>query len=70
VISGTNQQGFEYYSKTVVFTDHNRGYGSDVARFINYDFVYPASQRAIYDPAAVKIAREFVPNLPGSYERD
>ena len=65
VISGTNSLGFEYYSKTVVFTDQ----GSGSQRYINYDFVYPASQRAIYDAAAAKIARKFVPNLPGRYER-
>jgi len=67
VISGTNYLGFEYYSKTVVFTDHSFGLSNE--RYIHYDFVYPASQRAIYDAAAAKIARKFVPNLPGWYER-
>jgi hypothetical protein len=65
VLSGTNSLGFEYYSKMVVFTDP----GSGSQRYIYYDFVYPASQRATYDAAAAKIAREFVPNLPGQYER-
>jgi hypothetical protein len=65
VISGTNSLGFEYYSKMVVF--HDPGSGSQ--RYIYYDFVYPASQRATYDAAATKIARKFVPNLPGQYER-
>jgi hypothetical protein len=65
VISGTNALGFEYYSKTVVFKDQ----GSGSQRYIHYDFVYPASQRATYDAAATKIARKFVPNLPGLYER-
>lgn len=65
VLSGTNAQGFEYYSKTVVFTDP----GSGSQRYIHYDFVYPASQRATYDPAATEIARKFMPNLPGQYER-
>jgi hypothetical protein len=65
VLSGTNALGFEYYSKTVVF--HDPGSGSQ--RYIHYDFVYPASQRATFDAAAAKIARKFVPNLPGQYER-
>jgi hypothetical protein len=65
VISGTNAQSFEYYSRTVVFTDP----GSGAQRSIHYDFVYPASQRATYDAAATNIARKFVPDLPGQYER-
>ena len=65
VLSGTNALGFEYYSKTVVFLDLCSG----SQRYIYYDFVYPASQRATYDAAAAKIARKFVPNLPGQYER-
>jgi hypothetical protein len=47
VDSGTNSLGFEFYSKRVVFTDERTG----TPRYINFDFVYPASQRHIYDSA-------------------
>ncbi|MBV8212227.1 MAG: hypothetical protein JOZ08_03260 [Verrucomicrobia bacterium] len=66
VVSGTNSLGFEFYSKRVVFTDESTG----VQRYITFDFVYPASQRKVYDPAVTKIAGEFVPDLPGKYDRD
>ena len=66
VVSGTNSLGFEFYSKRVVFTDE----GTGVQRYIIFDFVYPESQRKVYDPAVTKIAREFIPDLPGKYDRD
>jgi hypothetical protein len=66
VVSGTNSLGFEFYSKRVVFTDEATG----MPRYITFDFVYPASQRKMYDPAVTKIAREFVPDIPGKYDRD
>jgi hypothetical protein len=66
VISGTNSLGFEFYSKWVVFRDGDTG----MRRYVTFDFVYPSSQRRIYDPAVAKIAREFVPDMPGHYDRD
>lgn len=66
VISGTNSLGFEFYSKWVVFKDGDTG----MRRYVTFDFVYPSSQRRIYDPAVAKIAREFVPDMPGHYDRD
>jgi hypothetical protein len=66
VISGTNTLGFEFYSKWFVFTDE----ATKTPRYITFDFAYPASQRASYDPAVMKIAREFVPDMKGEYPRD
>jgi len=66
VVSGTNSLGFEFYSKRVVFTDETTGR----PRYITFDFVYPASRRKMYDTAVSKIAREFVPDMPGKYDRD
>ena len=66
VVSGVNSLGFEFYTKYVVFGDRNAG----AARYITFTFAYPTSQRNIYDPAVTKINREFIPALPGNYDRE
>jgi hypothetical protein len=66
VVSGSNSLGFEFYAKFIVFGDLNRG----EARYITFTFAYPTSQRAIYDAAVTKMAREFVPDMPGDYDRE
>jgi len=58
VVSGTNAKGFEFYEKFFLFDEW----------WINFDFVYPSAQRATYDPMVAKIAKYFVPNLPGEHE--
>jgi hypothetical protein len=63
VISGTNSKGFEFYKKFFVFPSID-----NPDWWITFDFVYPVSQRTMYDPMATKIAGEFVPNLPGKYD--
>jgi hypothetical protein len=59
VISGTNSLGFEFYTKRCVFG--NKGN----PRYVDFDFVYPTSQRSVYDAVVIKIAHEFIPDLPG-----
>lgn len=66
VVSGTNSLGFEFYTKWVSFGDRN----TNQARYVTFTFVYPSSQRNVYDPAVSKMAREFVPNMPGDYDRE
>ena len=66
VVSGTNSLGFEFYTKLVMLEDIKRG----EARYVTFTFAYPRSQRAIYGAALTKMAREFVPDLPGEYDRD
>ena len=66
VVSGTNSLGFEFYTKLVVFGDVKK----DEARYVTFTFAYPTSQRAIYDSAVTKMAREFVPDLPGDCDRE
>jgi hypothetical protein len=66
VVSGTNSLGFEFYTKLVVFGDVKTG----ETRYIYFTFAYPTSQRAIYDAAVTKMSHEFVPALPGDYDRE
>jgi hypothetical protein len=66
VVSGTNSLGFEYYTKLVVFGDRATGQ----ARYVEFTFAYPTSQRRIYDRAVTKMSREFVPDMPGDYDRE
>jgi hypothetical protein len=66
VVSGTNSLGFEYYTKLVVFGDEATGQ----ARYVEFTFAYPTSQRSIYDRAVTKMSREFVPDMPGNFDRE
>lgn len=66
VVSGTNSLGFEYYTKCVVFGDEATGQ----ARYVEFTFAYPTSQRSVYDRAVTKMSREFVPDMPGDYDRE
>ena len=66
VVSGTNSLGFEYYTKLVIFGDEATGQ----SRYVEFTFAYPTSQRAIYDRAVTKMSREFVPDMPGNYDRE
>ncbi|BCX48684.1 conserved hypothetical protein [Haloferula helveola] len=58
VISGSDA-GREYYRK--VFT---RG-----GNWVRFDILYPSSKRSLYDPVVERIERDFVPFLPGDYDR-
>jgi hypothetical protein len=58
VVSGTNSQGFEFYEKFFMFDDF----------YVSFDFVYPSSKKAIYDPMVAKIAHDFIPNLSGVWD--
>jgi hypothetical protein len=64
VISGVNTKGFEFYEKFYKFSDSD---GS--SWYIYFDFVYPHSEHAKYDPMVATIAKGFNPRLPGhNYE--
>ena len=64
VISGVNTKGFEFYEKFYRFSDPDGG-----SWYIYFDFVYPHSEHAKYDPMVATIAKGFNPRLPGhNYE--
>jgi hypothetical protein len=66
VVSGTNSLGFEYYTRLIVLGDRATGQ----SRYVEFTFAYPTSQRSIYDRAVTKMSREFVPDMPGDYDRE
>jgi hypothetical protein len=58
VVSGTNDSGFEFYTKFWRYEDH----------FVEFTFVYPSSKLKVYEPILLKFLRNFVPNLPGEWD--
>lgn len=57
VVSGTTLRGFEFYEK--VFSRVPLGEGENY--FVVFDFSYPSSERATYDPICEKLIRNFIP---------
>jgi hypothetical protein len=58
VVSGTNSQGFEFYTKFWRYEDH----------LVEFTFVYPSLKQKVYQPILLKFLRNFVPNLPGEWD--
>jgi hypothetical protein len=58
VVSGTNDSGFEFYTKFWRYEDHT----------VEFTFVYPSLKQKVYEPILLKFLRNFVPNLPGEWD--
>lgn len=58
VVSGS-RAGREYYRK--VFAEGGN--------WVRFDIIYPAAKRGYYDQVVERIARDFVPFVPGDYDR-
>jgi hypothetical protein len=71
VISGTNNQGFEFYKKFYTLPKVNlaTNYGGYVPKYwVAVDFVYPYDQRKIYDPMVPTIAKGFDPGSETNFD--
>ena len=61
VISGVNQNGYEFYHKVFFYPTY----------WVEFEITYPHSKHHQYDPWVERISQEFVPALPdnGNYDR-
>jgi hypothetical protein len=61
VVSGVNQNGYEFYHKVFCYPTY----------WVEFEITYPHSKRQRYDAWVDRIAREFIPALPdnGQYDR-
>jgi hypothetical protein len=61
VISGINQNGFEFYHKVFFYPTY----------WVEFEITYPHSKHQLYDSWVERISREFVSALPdnGQYDR-
>jgi len=61
VVSGVNQNGYEFYHKVFFYPTY----------WVEFEITYPHSKRQKYDAWVDRIAHDFVPALPdnGQYDR-
>ena len=70
VISGTNNQGFEFYKKFYALPKVNiaKDYRDYMPKYwVAFDFVYPYDQRKTYDPMVVTIDKGFDPRAETNF---